>query len=742
VRDNQLAVYAPPAAYAEPPAEEAGIDLRKYLWLLFKHRWLIAGSAGIFVVLGLISTFLTTPIYRASATIQINRDAAKVVDFEGAQAYEGGDWEFYQTQYELLRSRSLAERVAANLNLQDDPLYLGTDAPPPLTKLKRLLFGEQPVAPSGNVAARQKASAGTVRGGLSVEPIRESSIVRLSFDSPNPQLAQKIVNAVAEAFIASNLERRYESSTYAKTFLEERLQQLKIKLEESEKQLVAYAEKQRIVSADEGQTLVGTNLAAANNALAAATNERVKKELLLQQIQATENLGLPRILENEAIAAMRAKQVELAAEYQDKLSLFKPAFPEMLKLKAQVDEINRQIASEVALIKESVKAELSAAISEEQSLVARVEALKAEVTDFRNRNIEYNILQREVDTNRQIYDGLLQRYKEIGVAGGVGTNNVAMVDSAQVPGGPYTPSLSRNLGIALMLGLLCGGAAALAREHFDDTFKSPEEVEESLGLPLLGIIPAAGEIADPIQLLDEPRSALAEAFRSLRTTLQFSTSGGVPKSLLVTSSRASEGKSTTALSLAHNFAQLGMRVLLIDADLRKPALHRYLNIDADVGLTNYLAGTMVPPDAFRPTGVRGLTVMPAGPTPPNPAELLVGPKMLSLLTIASQEFDLVIIDGPPVSGLADAPLLASIATGTLLVIDAGGTRRGAAKAALKRLQFARAQMVGAVINKLDLIATGYSYGYGYGYGYGNGDNNYYGEDEPARLTHKKTKRGS
>jgi capsular exopolysaccharide synthesis family protein len=196
------------------------------------------------------------------------------------------------------------------------------------------------------------------------------------------------------------------------------------------------------------------------------------------------------------------------------------------------------------------------------------------------------------------------------------------------------------------------------------------------------------------------------------------------------------------LALAHNFAQLGMRVLLIDADLRKPALHRYLDIEDDVGLTNYLAGTMIPPEAFRPTNLPGLTVMPAGPTPPNPAELLVGPKMLSLLTIASQEFDLVVIDGPPVAGLADAPLLASIATGTLLVIDAGGTRRGAAKSALKRLHFARAQMVGAVINKLDLVATGYSYGYGYGYGYGNGDNNYYGEDAPARLTHKKTKRGA
>ncbi len=734
-RETLPDTYSPPSAYSDPIVDEGRLDLRKYLWLLFKHRWLIAGSAGVFIILGLLATLLTTPVYRADATIQINRNVDTVVEFEGMKSPDAGrDIEFYQTQYELLKSRSLAERVVTDLGLENNEAFMNAVAPSAWSRLRSMFFGGGSAAPTTDVKARQASATGRVLGGLSVQPVRSSSIVKLSFDSPNPQAAQLVVNAVAQTYIALNLERRYQSSAYARKFLEERLEQLKVKLAESEKELVAYAEQQRIVGTGDSQTLSMTNLASANDGLSKVTGERVKKEQLWKQLEASTGFALPQILQSEAIETMRAKQVELAAEYKDKLSFFKPAFPEMRQIQAQIDELDRQIASEVALIKQSVQADYQAALNEEQSLAKMVEDLKSEVTDFRNRNIQYTILQREVDTNRSLYEGLLQRYKEIGVAGGVGVNNISIVDSAEVPGSPYTPRLSRNLAIALMLGLMFGGAAAFAREHLDDTFKSPEDVEDNLGIPLLGIIPMVGVIDDPKALFDDQRSPVAEAYRSLRTALQFSTSGGVPKSLLITSSRASEGKSTTALTLSRNFAQIGLRVLLIDADLRKPSLHRYTGLDQNVGLTNFLAGGTMPPEALQRTDMAGLTIMTSGPLPPNPAELLAGAKMMSLLNIASEKYDLVVIDGPPVAGLADAPLLSSMISGTLLVIDAKGTRRGVAKAALKRLAFARAQIVGAVINKLDLATNGYSYGYGYGYGYG--DTNYYGQEAPAKLTHK------
>jgi succinoglycan biosynthesis transport protein ExoP len=728
--------YGPPSAYNDPIVEEGRLDLRKYLWLAFKHRWLILGAAGVFVILGLIATLLTTPIYRADATIQINRDADTVVEFEGMKSPDAGrDVEFYQTQYELLKSRSLAERVVKDLSLENNDTFMNAAAPSAWSQLRNMIFGGGSAAPTLDVSARQAIATGRVLDNLSVQPVRSSSIVKLSFDSPSPETAQRVVNAVAQTFITVNLERRYESSAYARKFLEERLEQLKVKLAESEKELVAYAEREKIVGTGETQTLSATNLGSANTALSKATAERLKKEQVWQQVQSATGLAMPQIMQSEAIETMRAKQVELSAEYQDKLSFFKPAFPEMRQIRAQIDELDRQIAAEVELIKQSAKAEYDAAVAEERSLAKLVEDLKAEVTDFRNRNIQYTILQREVDTNRSLYEGLLQRYKEIGVAGGVGVNNVSIVDASEIPDRPFTPRLGRNLAIALMLGLMMGGAAAFAREHLDDTIKSPEDVEENLGVPLLGIIPMVGALESSKALFDDPRSPAAEAYRSLRTALQFSTSGGVPKILLITSSRASEGKSTTAVTLSRNFAQLGLRVLLIDGDLRKPSQHRHLGLDQSVGLSNFLAGNGMPPEALQRTDMPGLTAMTSGPLPPNPAELLAGAKMVSLLTIAAQKYDLVVIDAPPVAGLADAPLLSSLASGTLLVIDAKGTRRGVAKAALKRLSFARAQIIGAVINKLDLATTGYSYGYGYGYGYG--DTNYYGETPSAQLTHKK-----
>src|SRR5262249_8835970 len=335
---------------------------------------------------------------------------------------------------------------------------------------------------------------------------------------------------------------------------------------------------------------------------------------------------------------------------------------------------------------------------------------------------------------RTLYDGLLQQYKDAGVAGAVGTNNISIVDRAQLPGGPFSPNLKKSLLKWLGLGLVAAVFAIMLLELLDDTFKSPEEIEEMLGLVVLGIIP----FSETNVLMNMTGSSpLGEAFRSFRTALQFSTDQGAPKSIAVTSAKPGEGKSTTALALAVNFAQLGMNVLLIDADLRNPSQHRNLKRPNLVGLANYLAGGAAPEDTLQEAGVDGLSFMSSGALPPNPAELLAGPKMISFLSSASEKFDTIIIDCPPVLGLADAPLLASMASGTLLVVAAGETRPGRVQTALKRLHFARARMVGALINKCDLRAH-FGYGYGYGYGYGPAALEYYGygqNNKPAPVEH-------
>ncbi|MDZ4811288.1 MAG: polysaccharide biosynthesis tyrosine autokinase [Pseudomonadota bacterium] len=714
----------------EPEATNDDMDLRAYWRILLKRRWTVLGAWLIVLVTVLVGTLLTTPIYRAAAILQIERDTIKVVDVGSMTPLEGaGDRDFYQTQYELLKSRSLAERVVNQMGLAASGEL---ERLKPRTMWGRLsaLFSENgatrtaPVASTSGAAPqsapsddRQRALVNLFKEGLSIEPVRNSRLVRINYDSPDRAFSQRAANAVAETFIASNLERRFDSSSYAKGYLEERLQEFRLKLEESERNLVSFAQREQIVSVGEdSSSLSEQSLASLNGAVDKAREERIRTESRWRQAQASRGLVLyADVGSSSIIQSLQESRGKLMAEYQDKLRMYKPEYPLMLQLKGQISEIGRQTVDEIANIKAAIQADYLGAQDQERLLNEQMAAVKVEVLDLQNRSIQYNIYKREVDTNRQLYDGLLQRYKEVGVAGGVSTNNISIVDRA-IPGSKFKPSVKGNLVIGALIGLLLGILLALAFEYLDDTLKAPEDIERHLGVPVLGVIPMLKKIT-PQEAWQDQRSAFSEAYRSVRTALQFSTATGSPKSLLVTSATPSEGKSTTALTLARNFAQMGTRVLLIDADLRNPTLHRTLGIENTKGLSNLLAGAVRPSDVIITTGDRGLMVMTSGPLPPNPAELLAGSKMLSLLTVAGVKFDKIIIDGPPVLGLADAPILANVARATLLVVEAGETRVSVARNAIKRLQAARAFVVGGILTKFESRQSGYGYGYG--------DYNYY-----------------
>jgi succinoglycan biosynthesis transport protein ExoP len=710
-------------ATVEPDGPTLQNQFFKYLGLALKHRWLILACCVSGLVIGFLVTFASTPIYRATAVIKIDLVAARVVKLDTADANEsiGGETRrFYQTQFELLTSRSLAERVASNLDLRDDS-FVNPRPSSSWGKLWGMMFPEKP-GEKLDLMQRKAVAASLIQGGLTVVPATNSSLVKISFDSPDPVWAQRIADAVALGFTEANLERRYGSSAYARKFLEEKLAELKIKLEDAEKTMVAYAEKEQIITSKgkDQQPLADSDLVSLNAALQQVRAERIRAE---EQWQQGPNM-LPQVLNDKSIGVLREKRAVLASDYQEKLATFKPDYPDMRKLKAQIAQFDAEIERAVTVIRGSLKAHYESLRQQEELLQKNIEEARGKVLTDRNKNIQMQILQREVDSTRTLYDGLLQQYKDIGVAGATGTNNVSVVDRAGLPGAPYKPSLSKNLLIWLLLGLLGAGAAVAGLEIWDDTFKSPEDIEDQLGLVVLGLVPKTKE--DIFECLrDSPVSAICESYRSLRTALQFSTSNGLPKSLVVTSPNAGEGKSTTSVALAINFAQLGMKVLLLDADLRNPSAHRLLQREAESGLTNHLVGTASAEDILQVTDVSGLSFIASGPIPPNPAELLAGQNMARLLSTASETFDVVIVDAPPVLGLADAPLLASIAAGTLLVLGAGETRRGVVKAALKRLHFARAQVVGAVLNKFDMRAASYAYhSYGYGYGaleyYGSG----------------------
>jgi len=717
------------AAAREERGDDDTIDLRAYWRIILKRRWLILGVLGGVVALALLATLLATPIYRATAVLQIERHTQQVVQAGELGTPGGVDPEFLTTQIGLLKSRALAERVVDDLDLTRERLQR-LNPPSWLSRLKAVVRPAEapatPAVPTPGATADpedspervRRRAANMVQEALTVAPQPRSRLVSIHFDSSEPHFSARAANAVADGFIASELERRFGASSYAKAYLEQQLQVSKSRLEDAERKLVEFAQKENLVSAVGGGSLVGQNLSELNTSLAQAQAQRIRAQARWTQVQSSG--ALPQDMLSGSIAgALRQQRADVQRTYQEKSRVFKPEYPEMQQLSSQIKELDRQIGAEINNVRQSVKAEYDAAVRQESLLQAQLAELRDETLDTDSRSIQYNILKREADTSRQLYDGLLQRYKEVGVAGDVRPNNISVIDRAQAPLMRYKPNLPLNLALGVLLGLVAGVLAALVLEFLDDTIKTPDDVEHRLGLSVLGIIPQLSSKQTVAAAAADLRSAFSESYRSVRTALQFSTDQGVPKVLLITSAGSGEGKSTSAASLAANFAQLGKRTLLIEADMRNPSLHRVLEIGSGKGLSNLLSGAGKLEDAVRPARQPRLDVILAGPLPPNPAELLSGSRLVSLLSIAGTVYDQIVIDGPPVLGLADAAILGNVADATLFVVQSGNTKIGNAQAVIKRLLGVRARIIGVLLTKYNARTAGYGYQYESYYAYGN-----------------------
>ncbi|MFV0296595.1 MAG: GumC family protein [Hyphomicrobiaceae bacterium] len=711
--------YASPAAYGAGP-EEVDDELRRtllwYVRLLLKRKFLILGIAAACLLVGATRTLMQTPLYTSTVRIQIDRQAAKIVDGDSSAPIDPG-YEGFRTQWEVLKSQSLADRVASSVRAgEDEDMFkpsgfsvLGwIQSAIGLTSSKE----QAPLSP----ADKEKIAAGMIGARVSVHPVPGSRLVDISYTDPSPTRAARIANAYAKAYIDQTIDKRFQSSAYAKTFLEDQSKQMKIRLEDSEKALLSFSEQKEIIVMNEKSSIAENNLAAANSALTTIVADRIKKEQIWRQVQNSKSVELPQFLSNSVIQTLRSERKKLEIEYQEKSETFKAGYPAMVEISRKIQEIDRLIANEVSAIKSTLKGDYEASLLQEKETRAQIETLRADVLQLQKKLIQYNILKREVDTNRSLYNGLLQRLKEVEVAGGVGTNNVFIVDQAQVPRGPSSPNLKRALIMWLALGLGIGVAAAYGLESFDDTVQSVEELEQIANLPVLGVIPKVADGTPVEKELFEPRSSLAEAYRSFCTSLQFSTENGLPKTLLFTSSGPAEGKSISTLAVARHFATMGLKVLLIDSDLRNPSLHKKLDLPNAAGLTNCLTGGSTPPDVMLATDLPNLAFMPTGPLPPNAADLLASARMHSLLATGLEVFDLIIIVGPPDMVIADAQLLSNITSATVFVVAAGQARSGAIRGTLRRLELARAPLVGALLTKYDSRSASYGYGYGYGYG--------------------------
>jgi len=715
---------------AVPVAPAAGDpQVRDYLDVLLRHRSTVLAFFGFVVATTVFATLTTVPTYKATTLIEVKAETQKLVAFQDVVQMAQAEREFYQTQYDVLRSRSLARRVIERARLADDPVFNPpAESPGPITLalggIRNLLT---PAPPEGAPAEPENdVGRGLVDrflGSLDVAPRRNSYLVEVSFLSPSPTLAAKVANAIAEDYVTMALDRRIDAVQKGRAFIEKQLGVTKAALAHSEEELQVFARQNEILTVDAKQNIEHRKLQDLNAALTQALHERMAKESLHRQVTTSDAAQLTQIVSNPVIASLTGELAKCDAERARLTETFTAEYPQVKRLDAQIAALRQRIRDEQAVVAAALRADYEAARKQERLLSEALEAQKKVVSDLNQRAIDYKILEREVDTNRAIYNSLLQRLKEVEVTEGIKASHIHVLDRAEVPVKPHRPRPLLNLVLACVVGLLGGVGLALFQEHLDDSVKSPDEVERYLRVPTLGAVPqlrlrrlngrAAAESSPELVVAEEPKSMSAEAMRTLRASLFLSTAAGPPTRILVTSARPQEGKTCITSNLAVVLAQMGRKVVLVDCDFRRPRVHRVFGFDLEPGATSFLSGNADLPSIIRSTPY-GIDVVCGGPVPPNPVELIDSAPMVGLVEELSRRYDFVLLDAPPSLGFADVPLLARLVGGVLFVVRAGQTPRKAAAHALEHLRRLRARILGVVLNGVRTGGPGYYSSY-YGY---------------------------
>jgi len=703
VANNQAsatqAVPHPGAIYPEelltPPS---GLDLKEFIGIIARRKWLVIATTLLTLLAVLLVTLMIKPVYRASSTIQIERNAKQIVNGAMFESIESrSDKDFHETQRQLIQSKALARRVINQLGLDTKDTSFGV-----ISSIKQAL-GMSTV----DLSSSDRTEALFLEN-LTVQPISNSQLVMINYDSTDPKLAADISNAISRTFVRMNLEKRFDTASYSKEFLTENIQQVRQSLEKSERALNEYARQFGIIQDVDGESTNTYSLKKLSEELVGSERDRIEAEALYAQAKSAgiDDPSVIAALSNDPALQRKGSELnELIAERNTAIQRSASGNNRTIRnLNAKINAIRNELSSQAASTLKGLESAATAAARRQEMLNAQLDRLKSATLETQGDSIKYNTLKREVESNQVLYTELLQQLKQVNVAGGVGTNNISIIDKAGVPYEKHKPRLRNNLAFGMLLGLMLGMGAAFLREFMDDSLKNSDEVERVTGLPVLGLLPnIKNQSSDQLALLAhlEPRSPLAEAIRSLRTSLKFSTRYGAPRVTFITSSSPAEGKSTIALNLATAYAQVGSKVLLIDADLRNPSLHQRLKLDNLEGLTNYLAGAGNAAQISRPCLIKQLRVITSGPIPPDPVELLSGKRMQDLLEISMDEFDYIIIDGPPVIGLADALVLSNLADATILTIQAGKTRKASLLAALKRMERTSGNIIGTLLSRVD-----------------------------------------
>ncbi len=726
-----------PAIPARLPAFELSPrepHLYDYLIILRKHQWLILSFMLAVVTIVSITTFRMKPVYVATTRIELDRENSNVLPFQGTDNYDYVvDSENYvETQSKILTSETLALQTIRNTALYTRPEYSSQS-------------GTSDAIASGSLANQKRPpELSQFLGSLAVRRVPNSRLMDVSFESTDAQLAARIVNAHISTFIEQNFRSRYEATAQASSWLADQLNELKIKVQKSEDALIAYERQNQIWTLDDKKDMSSQRLSDANRQLTDAQSERMKKESLYQFAKSGNLDAVPQVQANASLMDILRKRADLSSQYNDALSQYGPNFPKVQRLQSQLKDLDASVEREKQRIVDVLESDYKEARQRESMLSAELDQQKTAANQMAERLVEYNILRREAEANKTLYDGFMTKLKETAISASLHSSNIRVVDPAMIPSYPARPAKTRNVALAFIVGLVGGIGLALLREYLDNTVKTPDDVESLSRLPSLAVVPqftgtngngrrhgllqssSSNGNDTRIELVAQhlPKSQMSEAFRALRTSILLSQADHPPQVILVTSALPREGKTTVAANLAVTLAQLGDRTVLVDADLRKPGIGRLLNLGSGkyAGLSSFLTGVSSLDLVSVPhPSIPNLVAIPTGPLPPNPADLLSSHKLAEAIAELRAKYKFIVIDSPPVMAATDAVILSVHVDGVFLVVRSGETPKEAFTRTRDLLGSVKCRILGVVLNAVDSTAPDYYYSYRYypySYGYG------------------------
>jgi len=747
---------------------EGQIHLLDYLRVLRKRRWTVFCVFVLVVLSVAVHTFTAVPLFQASARIVIEKENPNLVSIQEVMAVDSTGTDYYQTQYKIIESRTVAREVIRRLSLKTSPEFFPVPDDSVISTVRGwirdqvaafqtwltslLQTGDKMSVQEVQAADEMNSDSGLVNqviNRIQVQPIRNSRLVDVLVEAKDPVLAARMANEVVHAYIDQNLETKLKAAKDGVKWLSDRIDEERQKVGDAENALLRYKEENEIITdfSSDAEKITAQKLASLNEQVVETESKRVEAETRYSQAMALENSpdlldSIPEVLSNELIREIKTMEVRLYNRMSELSKKYGRNHPQMVAIDSELADLIKRKSKEIQRVVNSLRNEYKLALAKEESLKQSLSMQKKESLQMNQKAVQYGVLQRQAESSRNMYDLLVKRFKETSLTEEMKTGNIRIVDRAEVQKNPVKPKKKQNLMLAVVVGLMLGIGLAFFLEYLDNTIKLPDEVKDYLKIPYLGSVPVfASEekveaVAGDLVTIHSPKSTASESYRGIRTGILFSSVDKAPQVILVASAGPREGKTTVAANLGITMAQSGSRVIVVDCDLRRPRIHKTFQISRDTGLSTVLAGSSELKDTIVSSGIEYLDLIPSGPIPPNPSEVLGSKKMRQLIETLKKDYERVIIDSPPISAVTDSVILSQLVDGVVLIVRAGETPKQLVHQGLSQLQAVNARILGAVLNGVNTGKDSYYYYQYYYY--------YYGEDgdRKKKVHHRKKRSGS